>query len=135
MLGHSELIRVLLAAGAEPNLPDPVRNLTVTHDAAREGFARSVRVLIDNGADVNLVDEEGNLPLHLAAREGHAEVVRLLVAVTADPRAENGLKQTPLQLALDFHRTDVANYIQEYLESRKCCSRVLSVEKNAVFLK
>uniref|UniRef100_A0A3B5Q256 Cyclin-dependent kinase inhibitor 2C (p18, inhibits CDK4) n=1 Tax=Xiphophorus maculatus TaxID=8083 RepID=A0A3B5Q256_XIPMA len=70
MLGNTELVRALLAAGADPNARDHILNLTVTHDAAREGFAETVRELVNHGADVNLADEIGNLPLHLAAREG-----------------------------------------------------------------
>ncbi|KAM6921981.1 cyclin-dependent kinase 4 inhibitor C [Xenentodon cancila] len=115
MLGHSDLIQVLLDAGADPNLPDPRLNLTVTHDAAREGFVDSVRVLVDNGADVNAVDTDGNLPLHLAAREGHLEVVRLLIGRTADPSAANGLGHTPRRLASDRQKVDTVNYIKEYL--------------------
>uniref|UniRef100_A0A8C6Q1Q7 Cyclin-dependent kinase inhibitor 2C (p18, inhibits CDK4) n=1 Tax=Nothobranchius furzeri TaxID=105023 RepID=A0A8C6Q1Q7_NOTFU len=81
-LGNTPLVRTLLQNGANPNKRDPVLNLTVTHDAAREGFVDSVHALIDNGADVNLVDDDLNLPLHLAAREGHLEVVRLLLGLT-----------------------------------------------------
>uniref|UniRef100_A0A3Q3X6Z6 Uncharacterized protein n=1 Tax=Mola mola TaxID=94237 RepID=A0A3Q3X6Z6_MOLML len=78
-LGNPALICELLLAGADPNLRDPACGLTVTHDAAREGFADSVRVLVEHGADVNIVDGHGNLPLHLAAREGHLEAMRLLL--------------------------------------------------------
>ncbi|KAM4549204.1 cyclin-dependent kinase 4 inhibitor C isoform 1-T4 [Odontesthes bonariensis] len=118
-LGDSQLIKVLLEAGADPNLPDPVLKLTVTHDAAREGFVESVRALMDHGADVNLVDENGNLPLHLAAREGHLHVVKLLIPHTASPRAANIHGFTAWQLARDFKRVETAEYIEEYLGSNK----------------
>ncbi|XP_041862421.1 cyclin-dependent kinase 4 inhibitor C [Melanotaenia boesemani] len=116
-LGDSLLIEVLLEAGADPNMRDRVLNLTVTHDAAREGFVESVGLLIDHSANVNLVDDHGNLPLHLAAREGHLEVVRLLLLHTENPHATNGEGQTALQLAHDFERMKTAECIQEYLSS------------------
>lgn len=58
-MGDSRVIEKLLQAGANPNVPDPSCGLTVTHDAAREGFVDSVRVLLKYGADVNMADERG----------------------------------------------------------------------------
>ncbi|MEQ2300734.1 hypothetical protein AMECASPLE_028877 [Ameca splendens] len=97
-LGHSALVKALLDAGGDPNVSDRVQQLTVIHDAAREGFLDSVRVLIDHGADVNHVDQKGNLPLHLAAREGHLEVVKLLQEHTVDSQAANSEENTALML-------------------------------------
>uniref|UniRef100_A0A3Q0RLD7 Uncharacterized protein n=1 Tax=Amphilophus citrinellus TaxID=61819 RepID=A0A3Q0RLD7_AMPCI len=77
MLGSIKSIEILLNAGANPNVRDPSCGLTVTHDAAREGFLDSVSILIKGGADVNIADNKGNLPLHLAAGEGHLEVAKL----------------------------------------------------------
>ncbi|XP_035509697.1 cyclin-dependent kinase 4 inhibitor C [Morone saxatilis] len=116
-LGNPALIQTLLVAGADPSARDPVLSLTVMHDAAREGFADSVRVLVDHGADTNLVDDHGNLPLHLAAKEGHLEVIQLLIGLTANPQAPNDLGYTAAQLALHHGKMDTANYIQEYLSS------------------
>ncbi|XP_068447522.1 cyclin-dependent kinase 4 inhibitor C isoform X2 [Clinocottus analis] len=116
-LGNAALVEALLRAGADPNLRDPACGLTVTHDAAREGFIDSVRVLVESGADVNLVDERGNLPLHLAAREGHLEATQLLIGRTENPRAPNGLGLTAGQLARIHKREENAQYIHDYLSS------------------
>ncbi|KAM8744852.1 cyclin-dependent kinase 4 inhibitor C isoform 2-T3 [Acanthopagrus schlegelii] len=118
MLGHTLAVETLLQAGADPNRPDPACGLTVTHDAAREGFIDSVRVLLKHKAQVNLPDVKGNLPLHLAAREGHLEVVRLLTEHTDDCQAPNGAGDTPRQLALLREKMDVVQYLDEYLSSR-----------------
>nr|XP_020468667.1 cyclin-dependent kinase 4 inhibitor C [Monopterus albus]XP_020468668.1 cyclin-dependent kinase 4 inhibitor C [Monopterus albus]XP_020468669.1 cyclin-dependent kinase 4 inhibitor C [Monopterus albus]XP_020468670.1 cyclin-dependent kinase 4 inhibitor C [Monopterus albus] len=114
-LGHTDVVEALLEAGADPNLRDPVLSLTVVHDAAREGFVDTACVLMQHGANVNLVDEQGNLPLHLAAREGHLEVVRLLIGRTADPRLANSLGYTAGQLAHQHGRMGTAAYIDHYL--------------------
>ncbi|XP_074524937.1 cyclin-dependent kinase 4 inhibitor C [Halichoeres trimaculatus] len=114
-LGNTALVETLLMAGADPNVPDPVLNLTVIHDAAREGFLQTVRVLLDHGADPNLVDGHGNLPLHLAAREGYLDVVRLLIESTANPRATNNYGLSAGELAYRYGKSDVFNFIQEYL--------------------
>lgn len=119
MLGHTLAVETLLQAGADPNRPDPACGLTVTHDAAREGFIDSVRVLLKHKAQVNLPDVKGNLPLHLAAREGHLEVVRLLTEHTDDCQAPNGAGDTPRQLALQREKVDVVQYLDECLSSRE----------------
>lgn len=116
-MGNAALVELLLEAGADPNLCDPACGLTVMHDAAREGFIDSVRVLVAHGADTNLVDWKGNLPLHLAAREGHLEVVRLLIGRTANPQARNYKGRTAHQLARLNGRVDTVIYMDEYFSS------------------
>lgn len=118
-MGSTAVIKALLVAGADPNVRDPACGLTVMHDAAREGFVDSVRVLADHGADANIVDEQGNLPLHLAARKGHLEVIQLVIGRTANPQKANALGYTALQLAIQHNRMDVARYIEEYINARE----------------
>ncbi|XP_041647764.1 cyclin-dependent kinase 4 inhibitor C [Cheilinus undulatus] len=114
-LGKPSLVEVLLEAGADPNMPDPVLNLTVTHDAARDGHKDTVRVLLDYGANPNMVDDRGNLPLHLAAMGGHLELTQLLIGCTLDPQTRNGQGYTAAELAQHHGKTDVFSFIQHYL--------------------
>jgi ankyrin repeat protein len=53
---------------------------TALHIACREGFYEIAKILIENGADVNSVDNEGWTPLMRANINGHHELVALLVA-------------------------------------------------------
>ncbi|XP_047443531.1 cyclin-dependent kinase 4 inhibitor C isoform X2 [Mugil cephalus] len=116
-LGDTGVVEALLEAGADPNVPDPSCGLTVTHDAAREGFLETVRTLVEYGADVNLLDNRNNLPLHWAAGGGHLEVVELIIGLTANPRAANSLGRTAAQLAQLSQHERVAEYIGQYLAS------------------
>lgn len=55
--------------------------------AAAAGHVDVVRLLIEAGADVRAVDNEGVTALHLARANGHAEVAAALIAAGADPNA------------------------------------------------
>jgi ankyrin repeat protein len=49
---------------------------TALHDAARKAHVDVARVLIQNGTDVNAVDDKKCTALHEAAWYGHADVVK-----------------------------------------------------------
>jgi ankyrin repeat protein len=81
-LGHAEVVRTLIKAGAPLN---HVNNLgwTALIEAIvlGDGGARhtdTLNALVAAGADVNLADRNGQTPLTLARRRGHAEMVRIL---------------------------------------------------------
>ena len=61
--------------------------------------AVTVKLLIDNGADVTAQDETHSTPLHLAAFSGSVEAVRLLIECGADVTAQDQRYRTPLHLA------------------------------------
>ncbi len=54
------------------------------HQAAANGEIEQVKLLISEGVEVNVKNNEGLTPLHYAAREGHKEIVELLLAHGAD---------------------------------------------------
>jgi ankyrin repeat protein len=81
-LGHVEVVRTLIAAGAPL---DHVNNLgwTAVIEAIvlGDGGARhteTLRALLDAGANANLPDRTGRTPLALARARGHDAMVRLL---------------------------------------------------------
>lgn len=62
--------------------------------------AKTVRLLVEKGANVNAADVEGYTALHLAVTEKRLETVRELIKSGADVNAEEyGNKCTPLHLA------------------------------------
>ncbi|RRH87306.1 ankyrin repeat domain-containing protein [Variovorax beijingensis] len=86
-LGHDEVVRQLIAAGAPL---DHVNNLHWT--AVIESIVlgdggprhqRTLAALIDAGANLALADRQGNTPLQLARARGYTAMVKLLEA----PRA------------------------------------------------
>ncbi|HND55254.1 MAG TPA: ankyrin repeat domain-containing protein, partial [Pirellulaceae bacterium] len=92
-------VRWLLAAGADPNLawnePDSSDSdlgagTTPLMYAAAKGRIRSVRLLLDAGADASRVDERGRTALQLAIANRHAAVADLLMPAGGDLDAAEG---------------------------------------------
>jgi len=75
--GHCEVIRKLIAAGADPNLPNSLGGYPI-HAAATKGHAEAVLCLIEGGARVNVKNGAGYTPLDLAAQMGHSLTMQVL---------------------------------------------------------
>jgi len=76
---HADVVRILLAAGANPNVRSEA-NYTTLHKAAAHGNLEIVRMLLDRGADVHAVRDGGHTPLDDAMEKGHAAIADLLRA-------------------------------------------------------
>lgn len=68
------------------------------HWAAANGLTDIARLLIEEGAAVNGLDNFDNTPLHLAVK--HPEMIRLLLDSGARVDARNAFGHTPLHLAV-----------------------------------
>ncbi|VTU46380.1 ankyrin-like protein (plasmid) [Variovorax sp. SRS16] len=86
-LGHDEVVRQLIAAGAPL---DHVNNLhwtaVIESIVLGDGGARHQRtlgLLVDAGADLQLADRQGNTPLQLARTRGYAAMADRLKAAGA----------------------------------------------------
>jgi uncharacterized protein len=98
-VNNLDAIKVLVAAGGDPNIPTTMGS-TALLVAAGAGTdvqrARSIeergmavetaRYLLEHGADVNAVGEFGWTPLHAAAYQGLTDVIELLVSKGAKDR-------------------------------------------------
>ena len=96
---NTELIELLLAAGANVNSKDNNGNTPLTQ-AAKNGSKESMKLLLTAGANANLVDNKGYSPLAQAAENGHIECVKLLLAAGVNVNSRNNDGNTPLALAL-----------------------------------
>ena len=89
--GHrSEVAKLLLDHGADVHATDsewPVRGFTALHEAAEEGHADVVQVLIHYGADVLAHTDDGQTAQDLATSAGHVAVVAMIQTETL-PRAK-----------------------------------------------
>jgi len=82
-----------------------------------------LKMLLENGADVNLPNREGHTPLHLASSSGRADVVDFLLKHGAISSVKNYQGRMPLQIALDHGFLETATLLQRDM------SRALRQEK------
>jgi ankyrin repeat protein len=68
-------------------------------NAAYEGHVEVVENLLDQGADKDKADNDGNTALHLAAENGHFEVANVLLSWGAKLDLCNNQGQTPSDIA------------------------------------
>ncbi|KAF9578953.1 phosphate system positive regulatory protein pho81, partial [Lunasporangiospora selenospora] len=77
--GHTRLTKTLTTRGAQLDQEDKYMCWTPLFYAASEGHVDCVKILLEVGCNVNVVDEHGKTPIYYAASEGHADCVELLV--------------------------------------------------------
>jgi hypothetical protein len=105
-----EIVRLLLASGADPNAAKNRRRSSPLHYAA-DGFITgpawdakrqraTIHCLLQNGADIHWQDLNGATPLHRAVRTRCAGAVNLLLRSGGDPTIRNKSGSTPFHLAV-----------------------------------
>lgn len=72
--------------------------------------AANGKIALNNGADINAIDEYGYTPLHSAAKNGYLEIVKVLVEQGADVNIRTVDGKTPAQLA-EAEYPQVAAYL------------------------
>lgn len=82
------------------------RTTSPLHIASSKGYSRIVMDLIENGAKVNLCDNEGLSPLFLACYSEHTETVQILLDNGADVNLCN-----PLCTMCEFENAKIANML------------------------
>ena len=99
---------------------------------------RCIEVLLDQGVNVDLVDNQGKTPLHIAAGIGTESVVRLLLRRGASIDAHDLENETPLAKAIQSENHRVTEVLLEMgarvvIEHFKSCLRwsVLPTQKEA----
>lgn len=107
------LVRNLILAGARVNDKDATQK-TALLIAAERGNLPAVSALLQNGADFDAVDNDGDNALHIAVREGHVAVAReLLTESRINAEAVNLKGRNPMHELCRSGKDNVAASICE----------------------
>lgn len=111
-----EVARELIDYGADPNAEVEVQHYRPLH--AHHSRPSVLRVLLENGADVNAREITGCTPLLTAASACCLESVRILLEYGADPCVRDFRGCTSIETAKGVGAEDIANLIKEWCVKR-----------------
>lgn len=113
--GHIAATEMLLNFGFNPNVQDNYGQsvLHLVMDTYAKLFVILACLLNHKDININLVDEDGNTPLHVAALTGNNYAVSLLIDRKADRTIKNNKDQTPLLAALSSGKDNVVSFLSK----------------------
>lgn len=110
--GQFEVARYLVLKGADVNLPSNNGfHVFPIHSAAAGNYTEIVRMLVANGANVNVKQQAGATPLHSAAQNGNLEMLILLLENGAETEARMEGGKLPADLAREKGFTEIAEIL------------------------
>ena len=96
---HLSAAKMLLEAGADPNIPTDA-HITALSWAAAKGSEESIQLLLQQAAiDLDIPDKSGGTPLLRASDAGHTKCIRLLLDKGANVKHADEQGRTALSLA------------------------------------
>jgi ankyrin repeat protein len=114
--GHTEIVRLLLEAGADLTVVDPDMKATALHAAAYAGRTDAAKLLIKYGIDIDKQGpKNGYTALHDAIWRNNIETARVLIAAGANLDLTSHSGETPLQFARAQKRKEIADMIERKL--------------------
>jgi ankyrin repeat protein len=115
-LGHTEIVKLLLEAGADVAAVDPGMKATALHAAAYAGRTGAARLLIEHGIDINKQGpNNGYTALHDATWENNVDTAQVIIDAGADLTLKSHSGETPLDFARSKHRREIVAMIERRL--------------------
>ena len=84
------------------------------HKACEKGNIEAVKQHLTAGADVNVKDEWGRVPLLITAHGNHKEIAELLIANGADVNENKSGGGTPMDHAKQANQKVTANLLRKH---------------------
>lgn len=111
--GKEDIVRLLLLHHADPNIGSKNGyNTYPIHAALGANHGAITKMLIEAGADVNVVQYGGIAPIHLAAQYGNIDLIVALLEEGADITRRTDAGQTASDLAADKGFVEIADILK-----------------------
>ncbi|XP_068236789.1 kinase D-interacting substrate of 220 kDa B-like [Palaemon carinicauda] len=108
--GYNDIVRELIVAGADFNLPNN-RGVTPLNIAARNNLPNEVRLLLAAGAEIDGQAIDGDTSLMEATNSGFTEVVKVFLEHCPDLSIKNKNRKTVADIAFLRQRHEISNMI------------------------
>ncbi len=111
--GHGDLARWLIEQGADVNAAaQNTARVAPVHAAAAVCDRKTMRLLLDRGANPNARQQFDYTPLHGAASRGDIEMAMLLLQHGAQRDAAGSDGMTPASIARKYEKSEFADWIE-----------------------
>ena len=110
--GQSRLVQRLLMAGFNPQRSGCRYEITTAlHEAVKGRCPKTIEILLQAGADVNVANSVMGTPLQQAAAQGSSEIVTQLLRHGADAKVKGGLLGNAFQAAYNGNHSEVLDIL------------------------
>lgn len=109
--GDIYVVQRLVKAGADINARRRDGNITALGIAASKAHDEVVRYLLEQGAEVDVQDQDYGTPLYIAAENGCLPIVRQLLEHRANVNLTGGLHRRPLNAAAYYGHFEVVELL------------------------
>ncbi|GFW44593.1 ankyrin-3 [Trichonephila clavipes] len=111
--GHHDIVNTLLKKCAF-NVHELQEKYNLLHKAVENGHLTVVKILLDNGFEVNAMGKDSTTtPLHCAAVHEHWEIAQLLLTKGANPNAQDLHGITPIHISVMRGNVDLFEILLE----------------------
>ncbi|XP_071964995.1 uncharacterized protein [Antedon mediterranea] len=84
---------------------------TLLHLACRKKDMDLIKLFIENGSHIDVLNDDGHTPLHLAASFGDEQIVKYFYQMKANPNIYDKLDRSPLHIAAELGHTTVVEIL------------------------
>lgn len=116
-------LQLFLEQGVDVNQSVPLSSgdfggYTALHFAIENDCLETVRLLTENGADINKKAKGGQTPLHFAVQSSEMQMIQILLTNNADINIKDDDGYTPLHRALYANKSNMLKLLLEF------CSKI-----------